>query len=229
MMINRLRTFKAFWLFEYKRFIDNKYLLSSLLVLSIVALAFVQIGVLQYKSHLKQKEIFQQFERTKVKGFINYTQYGTYGYRTLFVPDAISIFFFNTAVIQDMTAYVDSGERLKIYQPMIGKNIFKTKNFGFSDFSGIVLFFGSLITILYLFDAFRNREFLKTLVSIAGPRRVFVFVVMIRHFLRGGQESVDKVTRVLFFFCLGEVNDFINCRYGLMKLRSSTVRMYVLS
>ena len=174
-----MKIFKPVLMFESRRFLckRNSILLIILIVLS---LGFLQYGIFEYKDILKRKEKFQEIEKIKVSKFVNYRQYGTYGFRMLFVPSTISIFYINSGVIPDMTAYVDSGVRLKIYMPYKGKNIFKIIRSNFTDFSGIILFFGTLLSILYGYDTFRGKEYLKFISSISSGRKVFFSMVLSR-------------------------------------------------
>ncbi len=174
-----MRAFKSFFIFELKRFFDKRNTILILLLL-FLSLIFIQIGISEYKYTLNRKEKFQEFEKTKVSHYINYTQYGAYGVRMLFVPAPISLFFINSCVIPDMTSYVDSGERLKIYNSLKGKNIFDQKKFGFTDFSGIILFFGSLLALFYGYETFNNDEYLKFLSTISSKKHVFYSMLFSR-------------------------------------------------
>jgi hypothetical protein len=162
-----MHTFTSYFILEFKRFLGlrNKIIIGLLLVLS---LGFVQMGINEYRNSLTLKEEFQSFEKLKVSYFVNHRQYGSYGSRVFFAPAPISVFFSNTSVVPEMTAYIDSGERLKIYNPMIGKNIFGIKKFGFTDFSGILLFFGSLLALFYGYDSLYFKEYLKMMASISN-------------------------------------------------------------
>lgn len=174
-----MSTFKTFFIFEFKRFFGARNLLIILLLL-FFSLVFIQNGINEYESILNRKDKFQESERTKVNLIINYSQYGAYGIRTLFVPAPISVLFFNSGVIPEMTSYVDSGERLKIYNSLKGKNIFDVKKFGFTDFSGILLFFGSLLALFYGYETFNNDEYLKFLSTLSSKNRVFFSMVFSR-------------------------------------------------
>jgi ABC-type transport system involved in cytochrome c biogenesis ATPase subunit len=174
-----MRTFKTFFIFEFKRFFGRRNIIISLLLL-FFSMVFIQNGINNYKSLLDHKDKFQEFERTKTTQYINYSQYGAYGIRMLFVPAPISVFFINSSVIPDMTAYVDSGEQLKIYKPLKGKNIFDLNKFGFTDFSGILLFFGSLLVLFYGYETFSSNEYLKFLSSISSRKQVFFSMIFSR-------------------------------------------------
>lgn len=174
-----MSTFKTFFVFEFKRFFGTRNLIVILLLL-FFSLVFIQNGINEYEHMLDRKDKFQESERTKVGLIINYSQYGAYGIRMLFVPAPISVLFFNSGVIPEMTSYVDSGERLKIYNSLKGKNIFDVKKFGFTDFSGILLFFGSLLALFYGYETFNNDEYLKFLSTLSSKNRVFFSMVFSR-------------------------------------------------
>ncbi len=174
-----MQNFKTFFIFEFKRFFGRRNIVISVLLL-FVSLVFIQNGINDHKIQLDHKDKFQEFERTKITQYINYSQYGIYGIRMLFVPAPISVFFINSAVIPDMTAYVDSGEQLKIYKPLKGKNIFDLNKFGFTDFSGILLFFGSLLTLFYGYETFNSDEYLKFLSTICSRKQVFFSMIFCR-------------------------------------------------
>lgn len=177
-----MKVLNSVLMFEAKRFFCKR---NSILVLIIIllSLVFLQYGIFEYKDILKRKEKFQEIEKIRVSKFINYRQYGAYGFRMLFVPSPISIFFINSGVIPDVTSYVDAGERLKLYLPLKGKNIFKMIRSNFTDFSGIILFFGTLLSILYGFDTFRGKEYMKFLSSLSSDRKVFFSMVISRGLL----------------------------------------------
>jgi hypothetical protein len=174
-----MHTFTTYFKIELKRFlgIRNKIIIVLVFILS---LGFVQSGVNDYKRTLNLKEEFQRYEKQKLSQFLSYRQYGAYGVRMLFVPAPFSTFFINSGVVPEMTAYIDSGERLKIYNPMIGKNIFGIKKFGFTDFSGILLFFGSLVALFYGYESLYHKEYLKTLASISGRTPVYFSLLISR-------------------------------------------------
>lgn len=146
-------------------------------------LYFVQTGINQYRTTLDINDQFKHVEQVKVDMYVNYTQYGGFGIRMLFSPSPISVFFSNTGVISNMTAFLDSGPRLRIFNSLKGKNGFVIKKFGFTDFSGIILYFGSLLALLFGFDSFHHKEYLKFLSSISSFRNVFIFIVISRAIL----------------------------------------------
>jgi ABC-type transport system involved in cytochrome c biogenesis ATPase subunit len=174
-----MKTFLYFFKFELKRFWSLR---NSILVFTIFALAlvFIQVGVNEYRDTLDRTKQFQQLEKAKVSKYINYRIYGVYGYRTIFLPSPFSIMFRDSGVITDMVSFVDSGERLKIYLPLIGSNIFELKKSGYSDFAGIIFYFGTLLALFYGFDTFKSREYLKFLSSLRSPATIFWVLTVVR-------------------------------------------------
>lgn len=174
-----MRTFISHFRLELKRFFGLRNKVIIILVFAF-SLAFVQSGINDYKDTLAQKEEFQELEKLKISQYINYRQYGQRGTRIIFIPTALSVFFINSGVLPVMTAHIDSGERLRIENPLIGKNVFALKKFGFTDFSGILLFFGSLLALFYGYETLYYKEYLKTLASISRRLPVFACLLVAR-------------------------------------------------
>jgi hypothetical protein len=170
---------KAFIIFEFKRLFFAKKRAVFLVFLAI-ALGFIQLGINEYKDSLTRKDIFRETEKTKVSKYINYRTYGVYGVKILFVPAPVSAFFMDSGVLPDTTSFVDSGERLNIYQPLQGNNIFKLprKKSGFTGFSGFILFFGSLLALFYGFESFSNSEYLKFLSSFGNGIHLYLSIAI---------------------------------------------------
>lgn len=167
-----MRAFYDIFLLELKRLLSRKSIILFLLFL-LFSLYFVQEGINEYKNVIKNKENFQEIERLNIRQFINYTQYGAYGFRLLFIPSPMSIFFSNSGVTSELTAFLDSGVRLKIYNSSLGKNLYTEKSGGFKDFFGFVLLLGSFLCLFWGYDCLHNREFLKFLSSVLNYKKVY--------------------------------------------------------
>jgi len=174
-----MNTFSSYIVFELKHFFSVRNCVAVGLIL-ILCLAFVQVGINDFKSSLIQKTEFQKVESFKVTQFINYRVYAGYGVRMLFVPTPASVLFYNSGMIPDLAAYIDSGERLNIYNPLIGKSIFRLNNSGFTDFSGIMFFFGSLLAMFFGFETFHHKEYLRTLSGISRHFPLFFSILISR-------------------------------------------------
>lgn len=175
--------FRSFLGFEFRRFFKRRLTLSAAILILVLSAAVTQVAVNDYKDKLDSLEQFRETERFKVTQYTNYTQYGGYGYRTLFIPNPLSILFMDSGIIPEMTSFVDSGERLRIYMALKGSNIFRTRRSGFADLSGILLFLGSLLSAFMGFNAFANVEFLKMLTSLTSSRETFIYLMAVRFFL----------------------------------------------
>lgn len=175
-----MAVFKTILFFEIKRFLGKK---STIIILSLgllFSMTMIQLGINEYKAIAQNKTKFKEFESLKISQYVNYTQYGSYGIQVLFVPSPLSLFFTNSVVASDLNAFVDSGERLKIYHPLKGKHAFGARTYGFADFSGILLFFATLLTLFYGYDTFKNREFSRLLSALCTPNRLFRALVLAR-------------------------------------------------
>ncbi|MCP5102048.1 MAG: hypothetical protein GY950_01650, partial [bacterium] len=87
-----MSAFKAFFILELKRFINKKNLVILVLFL-IISLFLVQTHINQYNDLVENNRKFNEIEKLKVNQFLNYTQYGLYGFRVFFNPSPLSIFF----------------------------------------------------------------------------------------------------------------------------------------
>lgn len=170
---------KATFILEAKRLLNRKIvgLLTFFLLLS---LYMVQIGINNYRKVTDNVSAFSNFEQLKVKQYVTYGQYGTYGFRILYVPSASSIFFINSSTISQLTSNVDSGERLNIYNSFKGGALFAEKSGGFKDFSGIMLLMGSLLMLYLGYESFIHKDYLRFMAGFTDSRKLFFSVVLSR-------------------------------------------------
>lgn len=167
----RLETYKLF----------EKRKLAILIAFSLLAIFFIQSGISQYKDTPKEIKHFQEFEKERVENFRYYLQYGTYGFRLLYVPGPLSALFSNAGIIKsNLNAFIDSGERMKIYEPFKGKNAFIGYTNIFLNLSGLIFLLGSLLSLLYGFEAFRDRDFLKLQDGTGNRKNLFWFILVSR-------------------------------------------------
>lgn len=174
-----MRTFKAIFAMESQRLLNNKNI-GLLILFSLLCFYFVQIGSGNYKSIIENKEKFQDIERLKVKQYISYSQYGSYGFRMLFIPSPLSIFFVNSSVISELTANVDSGERLNIYNSFKDRTLFADKAGGFKDFSGIMLLLGSLLVLYFGYESMIHKDYLRFMAGFTGHGKLFLSIFFSR-------------------------------------------------
>lgn len=174
-----MKTFHAIFNYESRRFLCRKNLV-IFLVFMVLSLYLVQDGISQYKSVIENKEQFQEIEKVKVTKYINYTQYGIYGFRMMFIPSPLSVFFNNSSLITGLTAIIDSADELRIYNSFKGKNLYVEKTGGYKDFAGIILLFGTLLVLYFGHDSFRHKGYIKFLSCLSGFRRIFVYIQLSR-------------------------------------------------
>jgi ABC-type transport system involved in cytochrome c biogenesis ATPase subunit len=143
-------------------------------------MGFAVDGIIAYKSTLANKKVFQETERTKVSHYVFITQYGGYGIRLMLIPASMSVLFNNSTVFNELISNVDTGERLNIYTPFKGKNLFSEKSSGYMDFSGIIIIIGAILALLYGYDALQNAGYFKFISNFAGFKKVIAYVLIVR-------------------------------------------------
>lgn len=148
-------------LFELKRIASKKNIIAFILF-TLFSFYFVYSGVSGYQDFKKEKENFIQYEKLKVKQYGNYEQYGSYGFRLLFQPSPLNIFF-NSSTLKTTETNIDTKEIIKINRSGKGKSIFQSIGY-FKGFSDFILLFGSLL-MLYLglttFKSIKDIQFYK--------------------------------------------------------------------
>jgi len=172
--------FKKFLSFEASRiFCIWKALI--LLLFYLFSVYFIQSGISQYKENLGEREHFQEFEKIRVENFQYYAQYGTYGFRLLFIPGPLSALFSNSGIIHtNINAFIDAGERMKIYESLKGKTAFIGYTSIFMNLTGFILLFYSLLVLFYGLDSYINHDFLKFLECKLSRKKLFMLVFFSR-------------------------------------------------
>jgi hypothetical protein len=164
-------SFRKVFRLELGRFLDKRRIF-ILLAYYLLAMYFIQFGIGQYKSNPVEIKRFQEFEKNRIESFQFYLQYGTYGFRLLYVPGPLSGLFNNAGIItNNLNAFIDSGERMRIYEPFKGNTVFTGYTSNFLNLSGLLLLLGSLLVLVYGSESYRNGEFLKFLDSLKGSRK----------------------------------------------------------
>ena len=181
-----IKTFAAFSKFELSRLVKNRLVIGLYIILVLLTLLFIQKGVLDYNDKMKEQKQFQNIENLLVEKYLYYRIYGTMGFRLIQLPTEFFIMSSCSGISPEITAFVDAGFRLRIDQPMAGSNLLKPRNSSYSDFSGIILLFGSLLTLFYAYDSLRSNKFMKMLVSVSSPARVFLFIILSRFIILVG-------------------------------------------
>jgi hypothetical protein len=127
------------------------------IVFVLFALTFIISGIYNYNSFQEEKRFFQEYERSKVKQYVTYSQYGGYGFRVLYEPPPLSLFFNNSMVFQNLYSNVDLTELVKLNNSYKGKNLFQKPGL-FKDFSGLVFLFGSLFMLIMGIGSYKGKK-----------------------------------------------------------------------
>jgi hypothetical protein len=117
------------------------------------SLYFVHVGVGQYKDFFVEKDNFINYEKQKINRYINYEQYGAYGFRVLFQPSPLIVFF--SSAFLSLEGTIDTKEIVNISINYKGKSIFATDG-AFGDFSNMFYTFGSLLMLIFGLNCFYN-------------------------------------------------------------------------
>ncbi len=167
-----MKTFKHFLKIEFKRLANPIIIFIGVLFFAL-SMYFIQNGTNQYKDILDNKGKFKRIEQSKVKKHVNYTIYATQGFRILFIPSPLNIFFYNSGAFSELSVTVDVGERLNITGTYKGRDMFREQRVMYADFFGLHTLFGSLMALVYGFLSLRYREYLKFLASLSGFRKIY--------------------------------------------------------
>ena len=187
---------------EIKRNI-TRWSAAGLLIFILVASMVLQIGIAKYKLELKQEKEFIEVEARKVQRYINYMQYGGYGFRRLLKSSPLMAMFYNSTTLGDLQAFIDSGVRLNFSKPEIGKNLFERPTGGTLDFSWYILQLGSLIVMAWGFTCFRNREYLRYLMNFTSAGNVYWGILLGRILLIGAALAITMGIAFIQFLLNG--------------------------
>jgi len=158
--------------FEIRRNFNRSYFI-ILVIFVILGLLVIQIGVEMNKIEIKRQAEFNDVEYKKIDRYLNYTQYGIYGFRMLMISSHINVLYHKSTTLRDLEAFIDTGVRLSFSTPQVGALLFQKPTGGNFDFSWYLLFFGSLIVSIWCFLTFKDEGFLNSLVSFSSVNIAF--------------------------------------------------------
>lgn len=113
----------------------------------------VNLGIKKYKFFFVEKRNFLNYEKQKINRYINYEQYGAYGFRVLFQPTSLAIFFSSSFLSLEGT--IDTKEIVNISINYKGKSIF-ANNGAIGDFFSMFYVFGNLLMLVFGLNSFYN-------------------------------------------------------------------------
>ncbi len=168
--------------FEWRRIYTNKRDLSIFFLITLISLYFVYSGIAEYKRYQAEKEVFKDYEKSKVPYFLNYKQYADLGYRILLEPSPLIVFFKNSNILYNIESNVDIKELVRIYARFKGKKLFVDRGY-FKDFSGFVFLVGSLFMIYMGIIGLKNAEYLKFNLMFVNFKKLVFWGTLARLFL----------------------------------------------
>lgn len=168
---------KPLFLFEAKSLLIKRKTTLFFIVFFLLAILIFD-GKNSLNSIQKNKDIFQEIEKLKIKQYLTYTQYGGYGFRLLFVPYAQGVLFNSQSIINGLMSNIDAKEKLTLYNDSKGENLFTKSDT--IDFSKLLLLFGVLAGLFFGFYAFRRTDYLKFLSSKSDIKKVLKNILISR-------------------------------------------------
>jgi len=170
---------------EWNRIVKVKGIVVFFFLFGFVGIFFVYTGITDYQKFQLDKKFFIDHENKKVNYYTNYTQYGGYGFRVLYDPPPISIFFSNSSVFQNLYSNIDMSEILKITSSYKGKDLFLKRGL-FKDIAGIFFILGSLFMLYMGMASYKIEKCLfrygSLLIRLAILDLFFVFLLAIVFF-----------------------------------------------
>jgi len=126
------------------------------------------------------KTKFQDFEKKKVEQWLNYRLYGLHGFRIITMPAPMSILSLNATPFLQLTSKIDTSEELAVYRVLLSNDSLRTTFKWFLDFSSVLAIFGSLLALMFGFETFQHKQYLKLLSSIGRRKPVYFGIALAR-------------------------------------------------
>lgn len=153
--------------FETARLFANRRHLIALLLWWVAVLVLLQAGICQYRALEADIRGFLHLERQKVGLFSNFEQFAAYGFKVVYQPRPVSVFFHGGGRMQRLESNVSTIEDDKAIV-LVNRALSIGGGLGL-DFAGAFLVFGSLIMVGFGVSHFHSR---KEALLLYGPRGV---------------------------------------------------------
>ncbi len=152
--------------FEFERIKNNKKIAIIAILLLILSITVVYMGIYEYRTFLKEKEIFLEYERLRINNIDNYQYYGALGFKVLFERYPLDILFNISSFRNRQTVNIDVSEIIDIGNSSRGKSRFSKNNIYIKGFCDIICLFGSLFMVFLgttSFSGINNRKLYKSI------------------------------------------------------------------
>ncbi|UCH94991.1 MAG: ABC transporter permease [Candidatus Aminicenantes bacterium] len=144
------RNMAAIFLFDIKRVFNIKNILIFLLFFSL-SLYAVYYGTTKFDDFLDEEGNFSNYEKLKIKQYINYEQYGSFGFRVFLQPSPLSIFCHSSLL--PIESNINTKEILNINSVHKGQKIFNA-NGRVGDFSTVFFVLASMLMMYFGLNTF---------------------------------------------------------------------------
>jgi len=164
---------KTSYYFEFKQMFCLRYVIIIAIFFALL-LAIAQMDIIANKKEIKEIEIANKLEKLKVEQFDRYKPYSVYGVRLFSMPSSLN-FLSSFKIHSGLIAAVDTGTTLRIYETKKDNNVLPDPSYGFLNFVGLLIIFGSFLAMMLGYPAFNNEmelRFLFSLKSDAGTIRI---------------------------------------------------------
>lgn len=144
---------KIVFKYELDRLRRNGTLAFLCLMMAGLSLLIVVTGGIQYNKQLADIPDFKLYEKQKIKGYLNYDQYGGYGFNIIKFPNSLSFYFSNT-----QTAVMGKIDTKEIVDITVSRRL-DSGNISFSQgFAGFIYLWGAFLSIYMGVSLFRSWE-----------------------------------------------------------------------
>lgn len=173
-----MKPIKSLYYLEFKKLVCF-WTLATLFILIALLLGIAQLGIIELKKELSEIEKSNKLEKLHVEQFQRYQAYGAYGIKFYMMPSSLS-FMSGFKIYSSLIGTVDHGTKLNIDESRKSPVILPDPAYGFLNFAGLLLIFGSLLSMLLGDKTFKNEKESRFLCSLKRFDRMFVVLITSR-------------------------------------------------
>ncbi|MDQ1352187.1 MAG: transporter permease subunit [Acidobacteriota bacterium] len=173
-----MKPIKSLYYLEFKK-LFSFWNLVTLFILFALLLGISQLGIIEYKKELSEIEISNKLEKLHGEQFERYQAYGAYGIKFYMMPCSLS-FISGFKIYSSLVGTVDHGTKLNINESRKSPVILPDPAYGFLNFAGLLLLFGSLLVMTLGYTTFPNEKESRFLCSLKRFDRMFVVLITSR-------------------------------------------------
>lgn len=161
--------------------IFNRNLSISFVLITIVSLYLTSQGISGCKNFAEYKKDFLIAENDRVNFYLNYEQYGIFGFRIILEPSPLSVFFNSSDFTRNIEARIDTSEIISLYNERKGKRAFSMDS-RFGDMNQSITFFGTLIMMMVGFLSFPNQYHIEYFKNNYYIKSILIRIILLNIF-----------------------------------------------